>query len=79
MKLLRTNKPRLDVGRLLEHMGPDIVAEEAASVLYVSEKTLKKWQRHPKIKLDPYEADKYACLIGKHPFQIWSWDWVTTA
>ena len=76
--LRRTDKPRLDVGRLLKSMGPGLTAEEAAAVLYMPEKTINKWIRRPHTKLDPYEADKLASHIGLHPFNVWSWDWIDT-
>lgn len=72
----RSKKPFLAVGALLDHMGPGHNAAEIAAVLYTDEKTVRRWIRRPRTKLDPYYADTLAMRIGKHPFQIWQWDWI---
>ncbi len=74
----KTNKPRLEIGKLLEHMGPDSDAAEIAAVLYVKERTVRKWMRKPHTSIDPFVADSLAMRNGKHPFRIWYWDWVDT-
>lgn len=70
------NKRSLKAGPLLKAMGPDTSASEIAAVLYIPERTAKKWIRRPRTKINPFDADTYANRIGKHPFQVWSWDWV---
>ena len=70
--------PSLEIGRLLEIMGPDINAAEIAAVLYVSESTVRRWMKRPNMALSAYKADRFAMCIGLHPFQIWEWDWVDT-
>lgn len=74
--MFNRRKPKLDAGRLLQVMGPDLQPEEAAAVLYVEEGRVKKWIKRPNTKLDPYEADELAMRIGMHPFQVWKWDWI---
>ena len=74
----KTKKPRLEIGKLLERMGPESNAAEISAVLYVKESTVRKWMRKPHTNIDPFVADSLASRIGKHPFQIWDWDWVDT-
>lgn len=55
---------------LLKQFPNDMWASTIAAHLGVGRAAIQKW-REGNTCLDQWRADKYACLLGKHPSEIW--------
>ena len=55
---------------LLEQFEEGTWANEIAARLGTTRATIQRW-RMGTTMLDPYEADKFAIKLGKHPGNIW--------
>jgi hypothetical protein len=56
---------------LLKQFPEDTWASTIAERLGVGRAAIQTW-REGNTYLDQWRADKYACLLGKHPSEIWS-------
>ncbi len=56
---------------LLELFPDDMWASTIGEHLGVGRAAIQTW-REGNTYLDQWRADKYACLLGKHPSEIWS-------
>ena len=74
---MRKSKERIRTGynypavALLKHFPEDAWASTIAEHLGVGRAAIQTW-REGNTCLDQWRADKYACLLGKHPSEIWS-------
>jgi hypothetical protein len=56
---------------LLKQFPDDMWASTIGERLGVGRAAIQTW-REGKTCLDQWRADKYACLLGKHPSEIWA-------
>jgi plasmid maintenance system antidote protein VapI len=56
--------------RLIEQFPPDTTASFMADIFGLERATIVRW-RNQDCKLTEYMADRYAIMLGKHPFEIW--------
>jgi hypothetical protein len=72
MKHTRVNKGyNYPASALLKEFPDDMWASTIGERLGVGRAAIQTW-REGKTYLDQWRADKYACLLGKHPSEIWS-------
>ena len=55
---------------LLKFFPKDAWAADIAEALNSNRATVQRW-RAGGIMLDERRADRYACAIGRHPFEVW--------
>jgi hypothetical protein len=68
----RTNKGyNYPASALLKEFPDDAWASTIGERLGVGRAAIQTW-REGNTYLDQWRADKYACLLGKHPSEIWS-------
>jgi hypothetical protein len=67
----RNTAYRYPATKLLEQFEDNAWASTIASHLKVGRGAIQTW-REGNTYLDQWRADKYACLLGKHPSEIWA-------
>jgi hypothetical protein len=50
--------------------------EDAAAALDVKVATIRGWRHRPRI--GAINADRLAVRLGRHPYDIWGWQWFET-
>ena len=55
---------------LVQQFPPDATAGFIAEFFNIERSTIVRWRNHD-CKLTEYMADRYAIMLGKHPFEIW--------
>ncbi len=69
----RTNRWCFPATALLKQFEEGAFASSIAGQLGVTRTRVQQW-RKGETRFDPYQADKFAIKLGKHPSEIWT-DW----
>ena len=70
-KTRKNNGYNYPASELLKLVPDDAWASTIGEHLGVGRAAIQTW-REGNTYLDQWRADKYACLLGKHPSEIWS-------